>query len=130
MENNGSAAAAAGGFGIFMLVELAIVVFMIVAAWKVYTKAGRPGWACIIPFYNAYVMLEMAGKPGWWLVLFLIPVVNFVIAIIAMIALAERFGKGAGFGLGLVFLPIIFIPILAFGSAAYKVAAPAPAPAT
>ena len=106
--------------GIVMLIYLAVVVLMLVATWKIFTKAGQPGWASIIPIYNLFVMLQIAGKPGWWILLFLIPGVNLVIAILTYIALAEKFGKGAGFGIGLMFLSPIFFPILAFGDAQYS----------
>ncbi len=103
--------------GIFWL---AAVVFVIAGVWKVFTKAGQPGWAAIVPFYNIIVLLQIVGKPLWWLILMLIPVVNLVIAILVMIELAAKFGKGMGFALGLVFLGFIFFPILGFGSARYQ----------
>lgn len=102
------------------LIWLAVVVFLIVAVWKVFTKAGKPGWASLVPIYNAYVMLVIAGKPGWWLVLMFIPVANLVVGILASIGLAQRFGKGGGFAAGLILLPIVFVPILGFGSAKYQ----------
>jgi hypothetical protein len=106
--------------GEFLLVIwLALIAVMIISTWIVFTKAGQPGWASIIPIYQAYVLLLIAGKPGWWLVLMFIPVANFVVAIMVAIGVAENFGKSAGFGIGLAFLPIIFYPILAFGSATY-----------
>jgi hypothetical protein len=108
------------------LFYLALVVFIIASLWKVFTKAGQPGWAAIIPIYNAYVLLQIAGRPGWWLLLYFIPVVNFVIAIIVSIDVAKAFGKGGGFGVGLALLSFIFYPILAFGDATY--ARPASAP--
>lgn len=101
------------------IIGLVIVVFFVVCWWKIFTKAGQPGWAIIIPFYNLYVMLKIAGKPGWWLVLFFIPLVNFVIMILMVVGIAQNFGKGTGFILGLIFLSIIFIPILAFGESTY-----------
>jgi uncharacterized membrane protein YhaH (DUF805 family) len=104
---------------IFALVYLAIVVAVIAGIWKVFVKAGQPGWACLVPFYNIYVLLQIAGKPAWWLLLFLIPGVNFVIAIIITLEIAKLFGKGTGFGLGLVFFGFIFYPILGFGDAVY-----------
>jgi hypothetical protein len=102
------------------LVGLVVGVIIIVAMWKVFSKAGHPGWAAIIPIYNLYVLCKIAGRPGWWLLLFLIPFVNFIILIILNIDIAKNFGKGAGFGLGLAFLGIIFWPILGFGSAQYQ----------
>jgi hypothetical protein len=96
------------------------MVVMIVSLWKVFTKAGQPGWAAIVPIYNIVVLLQIVGRPMWWLVLCLIPLVNLVAAIILAIDLAKSFGKGAGFGLGLIFLGFIFYPILGFGSARYS----------
>ena len=115
----GAESAAAAG-GAVLIVQLAILVLMLVVGWKVFTKAGQPGWAVIVPIYNMYVMLKIAGKPGWWLLLFFVPIVNLVIGILTLLALAENFGKGAGFAMGMLFLPIIFYPILAFGSAEYQ----------
>ena len=113
-----------GGGGIAglvgLIVYLALAVLVIAALWKVFAKAGQPGWAALIPIYNTYVMLVVAGKPGWWLILLFIPIVNIVISIMAIAGLAKNFGKGVGFILGLIFLPIIFFPILGFGSAKYS----------
>ncbi len=111
----------------FGLVMVAVVVLMLVAMWKIFAKAGKPGWASLIPIYNAYVFLEIAGKPGWWLVLLLIPIVNIVVSIIALLAFCRNFGQGGGFAVGMIFLPIIFYPILAFGDAVYAPVAPAQA---
>lgn len=104
----------------FWIVWLAVVVFVIAAWWKVFTKAGKPGWAAIVPIYNIIVVLEIAGKPLWWILLMLIPLVNIVVAIMVYVAFARNFGKGVGFALGLVFLGIIFMPILAWGDAVYQ----------
>jgi hypothetical protein len=113
------------GVGVFLIIELALIILMIVTMWKIFTKAGKPGWASLIPIYNIFVMLDIAGKPGWWFLLFLIPIVNLVIMILVLVSLATNFGKGGGFVAGLIFLPIIFYPILAFGSAQYKPVPPA-----
>jgi hypothetical protein len=104
---------------LFSMIFLAAMVFLIASFWKVFTKAGQPGWASIIPIYNAIVWLRIAGRPGWWFILLLIPIVGFVIAIVVSIDFAKKFGKGAGFAMGLVFLGFIFYPILAWGSAQY-----------
>ena len=104
---------------IYSLFVFGITVLMLVAMWKVFTKAGKPGWGAIIPIYNQVLLCNIAGKPGWWVLLFFIPLLNFVINIIVSIGIAENFGKGTGFGLGLAFLNPIFYPILAFGSAEY-----------
>lgn len=96
------------------------IVLMIAAQWKIYTKAGKPGWACIIPIYNIIVLLEIVGKPWWWLLLMLIPVVNFVFLIWMYNLLSKSFGKTEGFTVGMILLPFIFFPILGFGDAVYQ----------
>lgn len=102
------------------LVVFALALFMLVSVWKVFVKAGKPGWASLIPFYNAYVLIKIAGKSGWWFFLLLIPLINLVFGFLIMLAVSDRFGKGVGYALGLIFLPIIFYPILAFGDATYS----------
>jgi uncharacterized membrane protein len=111
--------AASGGLAAFLVIYVAIVLVIIVGEWKVYTKAHQPGWACIIPLYNTYVLMKIVGRHGWWLVLLFIPIVNIVILIMVMIDLAKSFAKSTGFAVGLIFLPFIFIPVLGFGSAQY-----------
>jgi hypothetical protein len=106
-----------------ILIMLAFALFMIVSYWKVFEKAGQPGWGVLIPIYNILLLLKIAGRPGWWILLYLIPLVNIVIGIIVCIDIAKNFGKDAGFGIGLAFLGFIFYPILAFGSAQYQGAA-------
>src|SRR5215469_11603930 len=108
------------GFG------LALSLLTLVAVWRVFTKAGQPGWAAIIPFYNFYVLCKIGQKPGWWWIFLFVPVVNAIISLIVKLGVAENFGKGIGFGLGLWLLPVIFYPILAFGDAQYRPAASAP----
>jgi uncharacterized membrane protein YhaH (DUF805 family) len=121
-ETSDYEAHAGGGMGgvIGGVIGLLVAVIMIAAMWKVYAKAGQPGWACLIPIYNMYVWCKIVGRPGWWVILLFIPFVNFIMLIILSIDLAKSFGKGAGFGLGLAFLGIIFLPILGFGSAQYQ----------
>jgi hypothetical protein len=105
---------------LFWIFWLAFAILMIAACWKIYTKAGQPGWASIIPIYNIYVWCKIVGRPGWWVILLFIPLINFIIGIILCIDLAKSFGKGVGFGIGLILLGIIFFPILGFGSAQYQ----------
>ena len=119
-EDAMNSAAQQGGSMIGGLVGLAILVFLIAAMWKVFTKAGKAGWLILIPIVNVYQLLKIAGRPGWWLILFIIPLVNLIISILVSMDIAKSFGKGAGFGLGLAFLGPIFYPILGFGSATYK----------
>lgn len=102
------------------LIGLALGIFLLLALWKIFTKAGKPGWASIIPIYNIWVELEIVGRPGWWLLMMLIPGVNIIFSIIVLFDLAKSFGKGSGFGFGLLLLPYIFFPILGFGDAQYK----------
>jgi hypothetical protein len=109
---------------LFPIIALALVVLIIASFWTVFTKAGQPGWAAIVPIYNLYILLKIAGRPGWWLVLYIIPGVSLVIAIIVAIDVAKAFGKGAGFGVGLALLAPIFYPMLAFGDAQYQSAPP------
>jgi hypothetical protein len=117
----------AGFVGIaVMLVELAIAVVVIAGLWKIFTKAGEPGWAAIVPIYGTIVLLKIAGKPAWWFILFLIPGVSLIVWILVAIELAKRFGQSTGYGIGLALLSVIFIPMLGFGSAAYQGAVPTP----
>ena len=110
-----------GGMGaVGLILYLAVVLFVLAGVWKTFTKAGKPGWASIIPIYNLVVLLQIAEKPLWYILLFLIPIVNLVVAILVMVAVAQKFGKGAGFGLGLAFLGFIFWPMLGFGDASYQ----------
>jgi hypothetical protein len=102
-----------------VVVSLLIAAVIIVAYWRLFEKAGQAGWKSLIPLYNAYILLKIVGRPGWWLVLYLIPIVNFVIAIVVMLDLAKSFGRSAAFGIGLLLLSFIFVPILAFGTSQY-----------
>lgn len=106
------------GFGLVCWLIIAILV--IAGMWKTFVKAGQPGWAAIIPFYNLYILLQIAGRPGWWLVLFFIPFVNFIVYIILAIDVAQSFGKDLLYGLLLLWLfaPIGYL-ILGFSDAQY-----------
>lgn len=109
------------GMPAWMWIVFAIIAILTIAGmWKAFQKAGEPGWASIIPIYNVYVLTKIAKKPWWWLLLLLIPLVNIVINIMLYIAFAKQYGKGAGYGLGLAFLPFIFWPMLGFGDAQYE----------
>lgn len=121
MESDGSGVGVIG-----LVIWLAIMGLMIASLWKVFTKAGQPGWAAIVPIYNFFVLLKIVGKPWWWFFGLLIPILNFVVAIMVAVALAKAFGKDIGFAIGLILLGFVFIPILAFGDAKYT-APPPPA---
>ncbi|MGZ4129921.1 MAG: DUF5684 domain-containing protein [Actinomycetota bacterium] len=113
-----------GGSPVATLIYLVIAVVDIVAMWRLFTKAGQPGWAAIIPIYNLYVLVKIAGREGWWVILYFIPFVNIVVWFIVAIDVAKNFGKSTGFGIGIALLSFIFIPILAFGDAQYIGARP------
>ena len=98
---------------------LAFLVLGVVAMWKIFEKAGEPGWAAIIPFYNLYVLFKITWGNGWKFLFLLIPIANIVFAIITMVKLAKAFGKSGGFAVGLIFLSIIFYCILAFDQSQY-----------
>ena len=102
-----------------MVVYFGVIIVTIMGMWRVFEKAGHPGWACIIPFYNIYILLKIAEKPGWWLLLYFIPLVNIVIAVMVMISVAKNFNKDVGYAIGLMLLPFIFYPILGLGDAEY-----------
>lgn len=109
-----------GGSGVLFLVWLVLVLVSIAGVWKTFAKAGEPGWAAIIPIYNTYVMLKIGGNAWWWLLLFLVPVVNIYAAYRLSKGVAEAFGQGLGFTLGLWFLGFVFFPILGFGDYRYQ----------
>jgi len=111
-------------FGIFGwicvgLVGLIFGVIQIASVWKIFEKAGQPGWAALIPIYDAYIMLEVVGREWWWLLLLFVPLVNIVVEVVVLFDLAKSFGKDTAFGFGLLFLSPIFMPILGFGDAKY-----------
>lgn len=106
---------------ISLIIDVGIYVFICICFMKLYQKAGRPEtWQAFIPIYNLWIISEISGKPGWWAIMCIIPCVNIVFLIMIMIALAQAFGKGAGFAIGLILLGIIFLPILAFGDSRYQ----------
>jgi hypothetical protein len=106
-----------GGSIVQSLIQLAIIVLIIAGMWKVFEKAGKPGWAAIIPIYNLIVLLQIIGKPIWWIVLFIIPIVNIVIWFICAMELAVCFGKSKGWGVGLLgILSFVGFPLLGFSA--------------
>ncbi len=108
------------GGGMFStLIWLGVLALVLASMWKVFVKAGQPGWAAIVPFVNLYFLTKIASRPAWWMVLLLVPVVNFFVLAVLSIDVAKAFGKSAGFGVGLWLLGFVFYPILAFGSAEY-----------
>lgn len=108
-----------GVFTVYFIIAIAITVITIIAMWKIFTKAGKPGWGSLIPFYSNYCLFDIAWGNGWLFLLGFVPCVNFVVMIMLYFKLAKAFGKGTGFGFGLVFLNTIFVLILGFDNSQY-----------
>lgn len=112
--------AIAGGFAaVASIVSIFIYILLIVAEWRIFSKAGEAGWASLIPIYNMYVLFRIIYGKGIKFLLLLVPLLNIIVSIAMWIRLAEAFGKGIGFGIGMIFFPNIFTLVLAFGSAQY-----------
>ncbi len=101
------------------LVFFVLMIFMFVCMWRMFTKAGQPGWAVLIPVYNIYIMLKIAGRPVWWMIFFFVPLANFITCIVINLDIAKNFGKSTLFGIALIVVPFIALPMLAFGDATY-----------
>lgn len=101
------------------IIYLAIIVIAIIGMWKAFEKAGKPGWAAIIPIYNMIILIEIVGKPMIWILWLIIPCVNIVFVIWLYNLVSKSFGKSEGFTVGMLLLPFIFWPILGFGDAKY-----------
>jgi hypothetical protein len=98
------------------IIILAVTILILISMWKIYAKAGQPGWAIIIPVFSTVVFFRIIGKPWWWLFLWMLPIINIIWIIWSYNLLSKSFGRSEGFTIGIILLPIIFIPILAFGS--------------
>ncbi|MEF9950653.1 MAG: DUF5684 domain-containing protein [Mucinivorans sp.] len=98
------------------MLTLLVTALMVVSYWFLFNKANKPGWAAIIPVYDSIIWLRISGRSGWWILMCLVPVANIVFYIIWTVAFARVYGRGGGFAVGLIFLPIIFYPIMAFSS--------------
>ena len=118
MENYSSSSAFHFTAGIIIL-YLVILIPMIIGWWKIFEKAGKPGWACIVPFYNYIVACEIVGKPIWWFLLMICPCINIIFVIWVLNLICKSFGKSEGFTIGMFFLNPIFACILGFGDAKY-----------
>ena len=105
---------------IFGIIALAVCIFLLVCEWKLFKKAGKPGWAAIIPFYNLYVLFDIIYGKGIKFLLLLVPILNVIISVAVSIRTAQVYGKGTGLGVLNLFFPFIVLPILAFGDAQYK----------
>ena len=106
--------------GLMLVVYLVAIIFLfIVPIWKLYEKAGQPGWAVLVPIYNIIIWLRIIGKPWWWLLLMMIPYVGLIWSIWSINLLVKRFGKSEGYTVGIIFLGFIFVPMLGYGSSKY-----------
>ncbi len=103
-----------------MIIFLLFILIPIIASWVIYEKAGLHGWSAVVPFHRTVKFFEIAGKPGWWIFLYLVPILNIVVYVATVIEISRRFGHGIGFAIGLLFLPFVFYPILAFGKSTYN----------
>lgn len=103
----------------YSIVLLIVGVVMIIANWKIYTKAGKPGWASMVPIYNYVVLFQIAKMSPWLILLLLVPIANVVVLIMLYVNLSKAFGKSSGFAVGLIFLNLIFTLILAFDDSKY-----------
>lgn len=104
----------------FAQLMLGLAILLAAGTWYMFEKAGKPGWACLVPIYNFIVMCEIAQKPTWYVAMLFIPFVNIVFLIMILNGISKSFGKDAGFTVGLVFLQQIFFAILGYGSAEYQ----------
>ena len=105
---------------VLLLTYVSVVLLIVVGMWKVNTKAGKPGWACLIPIYNFIVLIQIAGRPLWWIVLMFVPCVSLLADAAVCVDIAKSFGKSPIFGIGMCFLSPIFFPILGFSDAEYQ----------
>ncbi len=104
----------------FTLLEILAIALVFTAYWRLFEKAGKPGWAAVVPIYNVIVLLDLVKRPRWWAIFFFLPLANIVVSIVVHIELARCFGKTPLFGLGMALFPVIFVSILGFGEASYN----------
>lgn len=119
------------GAGIVIwLVLIVLAVLLVIALWRIFTKAGEKGWKAIVPVLNLITEYKISGMSPYFLLIyigFFIPFVNFfagiamfVITIIQIVKLGEAFGKSTGFKVGMVLLSPIFFLILGLGNSTYQ----------
>lgn len=120
--DDGAGAAAAAGVVLLVvnLIVLLVTATMVASMWKIFSKAGEPGWAALVPIYNLVLLMKIVDRPVWHIVLLFIPFLGVIVSFMIFNDLAKKFGQGTGFAIGMIILPFIFLPMLAFGSAQYK----------
>jgi hypothetical protein len=104
---------------VFALIALAVALLLVIALWKIFTKAGKPGWATLVPLYNLVVLLQIVGRPWWYIFFIVVPGAQIILWAVVAINMGRVFDKNWAFGLGIFLLPFIFIPILGLGKATY-----------
>ncbi|MCX6525506.1 MAG: DUF5684 domain-containing protein [Actinobacteria bacterium] len=119
LAQNSSSGGAAGGL-VGLVLSIGFTVLILASMWKIFAKMTQPGWYGIIPIFNYCVIAKQSGKDWWWGLLPLVPCIGIIFLIILWNELSKLFGKGVGYTIGIIFLPFIFLPMLAFGSAEYQ----------
>lgn len=110
----GAVAFLMGFFVIFLVIILAIYIYMAICLMKMAKKTNTPNaWFAWIPILNTVLMIQIAKKPIWWIILFFIPIVNIVIAILIWMGVAKQLGKPEWMGV------LMIIPIVNFIIAGY-----------
>ena len=99
---------------LIILILLSIIILIVMSYWTLFERAGKPGWTCIVPFYNIIIQLEIIRKPWWWLFLMIIPYLGMIWGIWTLNLFVKSYGKNEAFTIGCIFLPFVFLPILAF----------------
>lgn len=118
-EGGGALAAIMGASIAMIIVYLLIAAVIIVSYWKIYTKAGKPGWAAIVPIYNIIILLEIVKKPVWWVILFFIPCANIVAMVLVALEFVKVFGKPSWHAALMILVGIVYLPYIAFSDAKY-----------
>jgi Family of unknown function (DUF5684) len=103
-----------------LIIPFVLAAFILTSLWRVFEKAGKPGWAAIVPIYNMIVLLEIAQLPGIYVIGFFVPGVNFILGMYVWHEVGKQFGKSDAFNIGLALLSIVFVPILAFTDSEYQ----------
>lgn len=104
---------------LFGLLSFAALIISVISMWRLFEKAGKPGWASIVPIYSSIVMIEIVGKPMIWILWLLIPCTAPIFTIWLLNLFLKSFGKSEGYTVGVILFPFIFLPMLAFGNNPY-----------
>jgi hypothetical protein len=107
--------------GLVPMILMSLIGLSILVVWiswfKIFSKSGQAGWKALVPFFNLFVFTKIAGKPVWWLIIYLIIPIGYPLS---SFQIAKLFGKKMIFSIGLIFFPMIFFPLLAFGKSEYN----------